>query len=177
MEIWLTIPFEDQYEVSDLGRVRNKQTKHIKSLRYNKGGYLRVTLYPSGKTYAVHSLVGKVFLQEFYREGLQIDHLNSVRDDNRLCNLEWVTAKENTRRINKRADVKGMKNPCSKITEQQAYYIKYTFDIPNSVMCRELGLSRSIVEKIRNRERWVHIIDPDLESKYINGEIKYKRLV
>lgn len=58
---WKTIPFEDMYEVSSTGEVRNRQTLHIKSQRYDRYGYKRVTLYPSNKTYTIHRLVMLVF--------------------------------------------------------------------------------------------------------------------
>ena len=82
MEDYKVIPFEDNYEVSDKGNVRNINTQHVKSLRYDKYGYLRVTLYPSGITYSTHRLVGRVWMSDTFSEGLQIDHLNAKRDDN-----------------------------------------------------------------------------------------------
>ena len=42
--MWKTIDFGPNYEVSDLGEVRSKKTKTLKSLRFDRGGYLRVTL-------------------------------------------------------------------------------------------------------------------------------------
>ena len=61
--MWKTIDLEPNYEISDLGEVRNKFTKKVKSLRVDRGGYSRVTLYPSGKTYHIHRLVALAFLK------------------------------------------------------------------------------------------------------------------
>lgn len=61
MEIWKIIPHEQGYEVSSLGRIRNRITLKIKSLRFDRYGYKRVTLYPSGKTYTIHRLVMLTF--------------------------------------------------------------------------------------------------------------------
>lgn len=175
MEEFKVIPFEDNYEVSNKGRVRNRNTLLVKSLRYNKCGYLRVTLYPSGKTYTAHQLVGKVWLWESYREGLQIDHLDAVRDNNDVTNLEWVTQEENQRRIRDRGCHKGEVNGMATITDAVAKDIKYSFQETISDLVERLGVSRNIIETIRRRERWTHVIDKCLEGKYLKGELEYPR--
>ena len=58
-------------------------------------GYMRLrTAYKS--TYYVHRLVWETFKGEI-PEGLQIDHINNDRTDNRLKNLQLVTCSENNR--------------------------------------------------------------------------------
>lgn len=94
--MWKQIPFEKEYEISYKGQVRNISTKYIKSLRVNKYGYLRVTLYPSGKTYNVHQLMAKVFLNH-EDPNLVTNHIDGVKSNNILENLEVVTRKENCR--------------------------------------------------------------------------------
>lgn len=175
MENWKIIPFEDNYEVSDLGNVRNKTSSHVKSLRYDRYGYLRVTLYPSGKTYSAHRLVAMVWLEDTYEEGLQVDHINAIRDDNRILNLEWVTCEENQLRIKNRYKPTGEKNPTSVITDELAYEIKYTFNENISDISNRLSVSRNVVEGVRRREAWTHVIDTMLEDKYLNGEITYAK--
>ena len=95
--MWKTIQFEPNYEVSDLGEIRNKLTLQVKSLRLNKQGYSRVTLYPSGKTYTVHRLVALTFLSEKFEEGLVVNHKDGVKTNNNVDNLEWATNTENMR--------------------------------------------------------------------------------
>jgi len=93
--MWKTIQSEPNYEVSTEGLVRNKETKHVKGLRNSKSGYLRVTLYPSGKTYNVHRLVAETFLE--YWGGLVVNHKDGDKVNNKLSNLEWVTLSQNCR--------------------------------------------------------------------------------
>jgi len=59
-------------------------------------GYLFVFLYYKGQSRIcyVHNLVATAFV-EGWREGLQVNHKNGVKTDNRAENLEWVTASEN----------------------------------------------------------------------------------
>lgn len=59
-------------------------------------GYEAVRI--DGKYEYVHRIVAEAFYGEPF-EGAQVDHLNAVRNDNRAENLEWVTAKENNRRM------------------------------------------------------------------------------
>ena len=100
-ERWLPIVgYEDKYEVSDLGRVKNKSGK-IKSLVKRGKGYLGVALCDkTKKSYSVHRLV----LQTFFpiNENKLVNHMNHIRNDNRLCNLEWCSPSENVRFSKKR---------------------------------------------------------------------------
>ena len=97
-ETWKTIPGFPDYEVSDQGRIRSYargKVRYMKPGRTRKG-YLRESLAADGRnhTMAVHRLVLEAFVGP-RPAGYQCDHINAVRDDNRLVNLRWVTAKEN----------------------------------------------------------------------------------
>lgn len=93
--------YEGLYEVSDYGTVRSldyQGKKRIKYLRNIKApdGYERINLYRDGKMkrLLVHRLVYEAFVGEI-PEGYEIDHINTIRDDNRLSNLRVVTRKGN----------------------------------------------------------------------------------
>lgn len=160
-ETWKTIPFEAEYEVSDYGRVRNKTTCKVKSLRYNKGGYLRVTLYPSGKTYTIHQLVCRTYLGEPL-SGQEVNHINGVRDDNNLTNLEWVSRSANCKHrdtVLRRDKWEGTSNPANSISEDVIRKIKYG-DFPNKTnkeIGEIFGVSREHTRRIRKGLRWKHI--------------------
>ena len=108
-EIWVDIKgYEGFYQVSNLGRVRSLEREIIKSnnikqiskshiLNFEKRkGYNYVHLSKNGirKRMAVHRLVAEAFIPNTESKPF-IDHINTIRDDNRVENLHWVTPKEN----------------------------------------------------------------------------------
>ena len=105
-EIWVNIPeYENHYMVSNLGRVKSlKRNKEmIMSLNPNKDGYLYVSLSKNGcpRIHYVHQLVLMSFTS--YKRGVYnvvVDHVNNIRTDNRLENLQTLTIRENSGKSN-----------------------------------------------------------------------------
>lgn len=93
-EVWREIPEWPEYSVSSQGRVRG--ARGIKKNTVSDGGYHVVSLSRSGvsRAYPEHHLVLSAFNPED-RNGRESRHLNGNRQDNRIENLCWGSAKEN----------------------------------------------------------------------------------
>ena len=116
--------FEGLYSVDIDGNVfaypnlAHRDEKQLKP-RLRKNGYLYVNLRKDGKNIdgTVHRLVAKAFLDCV--DGLDVNHINGVRTDNRLINLELVSRSQNL--------LHGMfvnRNGEAKLTHEQAEEVK-----------------------------------------------------
>lgn len=109
-EIWNDIPdFENQYQASDLGRIKSLdrvvvysdgrkysyKSKIIKPSTINSGyNIARLSVNCVCKNFLIHRLVWMAFNGKI-PEGMQINHKDENRTNNKLSNLELVTCKEN----------------------------------------------------------------------------------
>ena len=106
-EEWRVVIEATGYEVSNLGRVRNASSSKL-MLGYKSGqGYRMVRLKVEGQKprgFRVHRLVASAFLGELDNEDI-VDHMNRIRDDNRLENLRIVDQRTNCTNKNSAVNV------------------------------------------------------------------------
>ena len=77
-------------------RMTMNQKPRIVEQHHDKDGYLKVILSKNGKR--IHTMAHRVVALAFLKNPenkQQINHINGIKDDNRVENLEWVTPKEN----------------------------------------------------------------------------------
>lgn len=112
MEIWKDIEqYKGLYQISNLGRIK-ALSKHV---AYSNGcvhyypekilkefphveGYALINLTDAHKkqtSFRVHRLVADAFIPNTCNKP-SINHINSIRNDNSVENIEWCTPKENT---------------------------------------------------------------------------------
>ena len=95
--MWKTLDFNQLYEVSTDGQVRKIQNHYYPKFQKDKDGYLSCSLSNGDgtkKKYRVHRLVALAFIPNPENKS-EVNHINSIRDDNRVENLEWNTRQEN----------------------------------------------------------------------------------
>lgn len=96
MTLWLDVPgYEGRYQVSNEGAVRNAKHRSLKIVESSKG-YQRVWLSTHGKLkcHPVHRLVAAAFLSN-PTQLPEVNHINGIKTDNRVQNLEWCTISHN----------------------------------------------------------------------------------
>lgn len=179
-EIWKEITgYEGYYQVSNLGRVMGK-TRNVPS--YNQyelftklingqilkqsrtsAGYYMVTLNRNKrKIFLVHRLVAHAFLPN--KDNKQtINHINGIKTDNRVENLEWATYSENRNHAYQIGLINnaGGGSNLSKLNEKQVRVIKWwkviNPKIPQLCVARFFGVSKGAIDGIWNKNNWKHI--------------------
>ena len=89
--------YEGLYEVSNLGSIKSLIRNIILKPRTKSVGYCRVILRKNNKSIDkyIHRIIAETFITNLENK-LEVNHINGIKNDNRIENLEWATAKENS---------------------------------------------------------------------------------
>ena len=100
-------PVYDLYAANEAGDVINIVKKDILKGQKKNNGYMACTIRKYAqrgrKGYYVHRFVWECF-NGLIPDGKIIDHVDNIKDDNRLCNLQLMTQKENCKKSAKGRD-------------------------------------------------------------------------
>jgi hypothetical protein len=176
-EVWGDIPnYEGLYQVSNQGRVRScdrvapRKTNgdiHLKGAILKLGkcrnGYMRVGLSEFGerKSMAVHRLVALVFIGK-PKEESQVNHIDGVKSNNCVSNLEYCTPSENTQHAYKTGLCNssiGVNRQSSKLVDKDIPVIRQRLangETQRSI-AKDYGVSGISILRIKNGRNWKHI--------------------
>jgi hypothetical protein len=172
IEEWKDVTFEnvkkDMYEVSSMGKVRNKKTGKMMSQHANYG-YCNTGLRRDDngtKVYRVHRLVANEFC-ELKKDKNITNHKDSIRDNNYFKNLEWVDHNENMKHMTNFGNHrKGEDSPQAVFTNEQVHEIcrmLETGEYSYPQILKAIGKDHTVennhtlIGNIRRKINWLHI--------------------
>lgn len=173
-EVFLPIPnYESLYLVSNKGSVMTLQNSallkagSLLSPAINRQGYRYVILHNNGcsKSRTVHSLVAETFLGT-RKEGMQVNHIDGVKTNNNVENLEYVTQSENLKHafrlgLSKARPQHGSHNGYAKLTEEQVLEMREARRKGEryKAIAERYGVHPNTVQKVCSGYRWGHLKD------------------
>ncbi len=162
------------YGIGTTGVIYSKSGEPLK-FAVDKKGYARVGLMINGKltTKKVHRLVCEMFKENPYNKP-QVNHIDGNKLNNHIDNLEWCTAKENTKHAidnglfvfsTKESSVntnpkKGELNGMSILTNMDILDIRSSFlprKVTRKILALKYNVSEHCIKDIVNRKSWKHI--------------------
>lgn len=153
-EEWKIVPKHVQFEVSNLGNIRNSGNKRLRIPSNNGNGYRRITIVENKihKTLYIHRAVLEAFSPLDNSDNLDINHKDFNRGNNIIFNLEWMEHKENMQNSFKNGKFKNR-------------------DIKRSIEYRQLGDS--------GKHQWSKLDKNQIEEVYklwFDKQFSYKQL-
>lgn len=156
IEEWRGVVGAARYEVSSLGRLRGP-----KGLFAGSGDrYLVFTVRdPKPRPISVHVAVMAAFCGP-RPAGMQVDHINGDRRDNRLANLRYLSPRDNTlHSVALGTHPCGERNGWSKLTATAVAEIRATYRprhrmFSGRALARKFGVSQHCVWQVLNQGTW-----------------------
>lgn len=156
-ELWKPIiDYEDLYDVSDLGRVRNSKTGRL--LQPGKArGYLIVSLRKNNesKAFYIHQLVLLHFVG-VRPDSFAASHLDANKNNNSVANLCWESYGKN----NLRRNYHGESHVFAKLTAAQVLEIRELYKTKKFTQLQlgqQFGVARTTVGDIVRNNKWSHL--------------------
>lgn len=164
--------FNDSYEISNTGLVRSidrhdslgrfKESKILKQ-KITRFGYNEVSLSfgKLKKSFKVHRLVAIAFLLNIENKK-SVNHIDGIKTNNDLNNLEWVSAIENTKHAIDLGVINqvGEFNSCSKLTELLVKQIRDIYSkkqLSQRKLASEFNVSQRVIFNVVNFKSWKHV--------------------
>lgn len=191
-EVWKPINnFIGYYEISNLGRIRSLSRNIVTSdnrCLYYKGkilsptidshGYYSIGLYKNNIEHRkkIHKLVAEAFLED-YSKSLCVNHIDGIKTNNIVSNLEMCTYGENNLHafrlgLKKPTILPGERGPRAKLTNKQAYEIRHLRFVNPYITYKEIAekynVSISTIGDIINNKRF-KIEELSINPKYKHG--------
>jgi hypothetical protein len=162
-EVWKPIPGWEHYSISSSGKIWNCRFNRPVSDHKAKTGYIQSALWKNNRstTLLVHRIVAIAFIPNPENKPC-VNHINGIKTDNRVENLEWVTYKENSVHAHTtglQPKVLGEDHKNSKLRADDVIYIRYLrrLGFSSELIAGFYNISQKQVRNIVSRRHWKHI--------------------
>lgn len=142
----------------------NFNKKRIISNKPGQDGYVRTifTINKKGKNIRIHRIVAEQFIPNPFNKP-EVNHINGIKSDNRVDNLEWVTGSENIRhavdtglrKAAKGDNVNSAKLDDIKVLEIRTKYKPFIYTM--KMLSIEYGICEHSIHRIIHKKLWKHI--------------------
>lgn len=172
-EIWKDVlEYEDVFQVSTRGRIFSKRTNRILQASTLKTGYLGVSSRiggRKGKTIClkVHRVVAVAFVLNPNNLPC-VNHIDGVKGNNSVDNLEWVTHSENVRHARDTGlcyypnvfDDGASSSKREKLTKEEVEYIRSVYkphdkEFGARPLARKYGVDHSCIHRLASRKNYI----------------------
>ena len=169
-EEWRTVERNDNYEVSNLGRVRRVTAakgatagRILQPYTRKDNGYVQICISRDDKKNIAKlaHIAAEAFIGP-RPNGLEVNHKDGIKTNNAADNLEYATRSENMLHAfgTGLASHAGEKNPRAKLTEAKVVDIKQALSEGETVasLSRRYGVCKHAIINIKNGRSWKHIL-------------------
>lgn len=154
---------KNEYIVYENGTIYRKDGKEVRQY-YTAKKYKNCSLKVNGKpkTFLVHRLIAIWFIRNEDNK-VEVNHINGLKDDNNVKNLEWATASENRIHAYKNGlhNSKGQRNSFSKLRDIDVIEIKKTYKLnpktPLSYFSNKFNVTVQLISMIKKNKAWCHL--------------------
>ncbi len=171
-QFWIS-GYEGKYSITQFGEVYSHKnrwnklnTPRKRTPVLGKVGYYMVSLYKNNKeeNKYLHRLLAETFLPKEPHQNF-VNHIDGIKTNNALANLEWCTQKENNLHsfrtglnIALRGTEPGEKCPSSKLKEKDVIEIRKLYpEVSSKELASRYGVTDVNIRMIFNRKTWKHI--------------------
>ena len=176
-EIFVKIKGYEGYEVSNTGKIKSLKTNRLLTPQKNNCGYLYILLTDQNKKVRIN-LIHRLVFDSFVgiTDGVEINHLDEDKENNRLDNLELITHEDNLKkyRENHPFFMNYMSQKSSlKRQEKKIEKMRVAFDVFKEEDNRERN--RNLLNKVNERLRKKGIREISLRTLKRYKSLYYSR--